>query len=293
MDPFALRIRSLGPSPPPPPSTPVGNTAENHLMTLPTVSPDYLHSLGVQYLVDTFYAPPDTYLHLFCAHFLGQVPLIHAPTWNMEDTLPILARVFHACGALFAKTSEGAVFAEAALESVTPDIMAGLGKAVNSLFSSMWTQESGTNISRGQFQLPIALILLKTTPLFQRERETLLQHARSWRAPDWSIDPGALESAWIEWAEVETIKRALLFDMHPRTTAQGTYFVWPAEMEMEIELLPLPCDDTLWCTQSAAEWSTACVQDALAARAVPPDTDPTEAVLLPPFGLFILIRAIL
>ncbi|KAJ7833545.1 hypothetical protein B0H14DRAFT_3462683 [Mycena olivaceomarginata] len=49
MDPFALRIRSLGPSPPPPPSTPVGNTAENRLMTLPTVSPDYLHSLGVQY----------------------------------------------------------------------------------------------------------------------------------------------------------------------------------------------------------------------------------------------------
>jgi hypothetical protein len=37
----------------------------------------------------------------------------------------------------------------------------------------------------------------------------LLQRARSWRAPDWSIDPGALESAWIEWAEVETIKRCV------------------------------------------------------------------------------------
>jgi hypothetical protein len=35
------------------------------------------------------------------------------------------------------------------------------------------------------------------------------------------------------------------------------------------------------------------VQDALAAHAAPPNTDPTDAVLLPPFGLFILIHAIL
>jgi hypothetical protein len=35
------------------------------------------------------------------------------------------------------------------------------------------------------------------------------------------------------------------------------------------------------------------VQEALAARAAPPDTDPTDAVFLPPFELFILIHAIL
>ncbi|KAJ7810582.1 hypothetical protein B0H14DRAFT_3756987 [Mycena olivaceomarginata] len=61
MDPFALRIRSPGPPPPPPPSTPVGNTAGNRLMTPSTVSPDYLYPLDVQYLVDAFCAPPDTY----------------------------------------------------------------------------------------------------------------------------------------------------------------------------------------------------------------------------------------
>jgi hypothetical protein len=49
----------------------------------------------------------------------------------MKATLPILARIFRACGALFVKTPEGAAFAEAALESVTPDIMVGLGKAVS------------------------------------------------------------------------------------------------------------------------------------------------------------------
>ncbi|KAJ7876312.1 hypothetical protein B0H14DRAFT_2568266 [Mycena olivaceomarginata] len=87
----------------------------------------------------------------------------------------------------------------------------------------------------------------------------LLQRARSWRAPDWSIDPGALESAWIEWAEIETIKRALLFAyVSSHHSSQGTYFTyfasWPAEMEMEIELVPLPCDDALWRARSAAEW---------------------------------------
>ncbi|KAJ7352233.1 hypothetical protein DFH08DRAFT_81990 [Mycena albidolilacea] len=62
----------------------------------------------------------------------------------------------------------------------------------------------------------------------------LLQRARSWRAPDWSIDPGALESAWIEWAEVETTKRALLFAYaSSHHSSQGTHFAsWPAEMEM-------------------------------------------------------------
>ncbi|KAJ7894224.1 hypothetical protein B0H14DRAFT_2334520 [Mycena olivaceomarginata] len=258
-------------------------------------------------------------VHLFCTHFLGQVPLIHAPTWNMKATLPILARIFRACGALFAKTPQGAAFGEAALESVTLDIMFNAD-----------ARDSGTNVSRGQIQLLIALILLKTIPLFQREGEraaspnlqhhamlmirqtALLQRARSWRAPDWSIDPGILESAWIEWAEVETIKRALLFAYaSSHHSSQGTYFAsWPAEMEMEIELLPLPCDDALWRARSAAEWFAVAhapsphsagvsrvygmsVQDALAARAAPPDTDPTDAVLLSSFGLFILIHAIL
>ncbi|KAJ7891937.1 hypothetical protein B0H14DRAFT_2560635 [Mycena olivaceomarginata] len=181
-------------------------------------------------------------VHLFCAHFLGQVPLIHAPTWNMEDTLPILARVFTPAAPSSPKHPKVRCSRRRHLSQLLLIFMAGLGKAVTLL------QQPGRGEHRTGVLIP----------------------------GHWS------ESAWIEWAEVETIK------------SSKAYFVFgrPAEMEMEIELLPLPCDDTLWCTQSAAEWSTACVQDALAARAVPPDTDPTEAVLLPPFGLFILIRAI-
>ncbi|KAJ7810707.1 hypothetical protein B0H14DRAFT_2378941 [Mycena olivaceomarginata] len=323
MDPFALRIRSPIPPPPPVPSTPVGNTAGNRLMTPPTT-----HTVGVHppprvsfNLILSLLMDP---VHLFCIHFLGAGPPHTRTHLEHEGHPPILARIFRACGALFAKTPEGAAFGEAALESVTPDIMVGLGKAVSG--------DSGTNVSRGKIQLLIALMLLKTIPLFQREGEraaspnlqhhamlvwashstALLQRARSWRAPDWSIDPGALESAWIEWAEVETIKRALLFAYaSSHHSSQGTYFAsWPAEIEMEIELLPLPCDDALWHARSAAEWFAVAhtpsphgagvsrvygmsVQDALAARAALPGTDPTDAVLLPSFGLFILIHAIL
>ncbi|KAJ7799008.1 hypothetical protein B0H14DRAFT_3492014 [Mycena olivaceomarginata] len=67
----------------------------------------------------------------------------------MEATLPILGCIFRACGALFAKTPDGAAFAEAALESVTSDVMVGLGKVFNAD-----ARDSGTNVSRGQFQLP-------------------------------------------------------------------------------------------------------------------------------------------
>jgi hypothetical protein len=62
-------------------------------------------------------------VHLFFTRFLPQVPLIHAPTWNIAATLPILTRIFRACGALFAKTPEGAGFAEMTLSDIVSDIM--------------------------------------------------------------------------------------------------------------------------------------------------------------------------
>jgi hypothetical protein len=65
----------------------------------------------------------DLPVHLFFARFLPQVPLIHAPTWNIAATLPILMRIFRACGALFAKTPEGAGFAEMTLSDIVSDVM--------------------------------------------------------------------------------------------------------------------------------------------------------------------------
>jgi hypothetical protein len=61
-------------------------------------------------------------VHLFFTRFSAQVPLIHAPTWKMTDTHPILTRVFYACGALFVKTPEAAAFVESTLVAVTAEI---------------------------------------------------------------------------------------------------------------------------------------------------------------------------
>jgi hypothetical protein len=61
-------------------------------------------------------------VHLFFKRFVAQVPLIHAPTWKMTETPPMVLRIFHACGALFVKTAEAATFVETTLRSVTADI---------------------------------------------------------------------------------------------------------------------------------------------------------------------------
>ncbi|KAJ7810709.1 hypothetical protein B0H14DRAFT_3480381 [Mycena olivaceomarginata] len=307
--------------------TPVENTNGNRPVTPPTLSLDYLHSRDEQCLVDASSAAPGIYRGATFSSpvFLPQVPLIHAPTWNIAATLPILMRIFRACGALFAKTSEGAGFAEMTLSDIVSDIMVESSRLNDS------GKDFGSDVSRSQIQLVIALVLLQTIPLFHRESEgaaspnlqyhallvaiirqtRLIGRVKSWRAPDWT-DPESLESAWIEWAEVETIKRALrLAYAYSHDSSDSTYSAsWSADMEMEIELVSFPCDDALWRAPSAAEWFAVAhtpsphgvgmsrvygvtVQDALAALAAPSGIDSSIAVPLTSFGLFILIHAIL
>ncbi|KAJ7894222.1 hypothetical protein B0H14DRAFT_3426991 [Mycena olivaceomarginata] len=280
--------------------TPVENTNGNRPVTPPTLSLDYLHSRDEQCLVDASSAAP---VHLFFTRFLPQVPLIHAPTWNIAATLPILMRIFRACGALFAKTPEGAGFAEMTLSDIVSDIMVESSRLNDS------GRDFGSDVSRSQIQLVIALYHALLVAIIRQTR--LIGRVKSWRAPDWT-DPESLESAWIEWAEVETIKRALrLAYAYSHDSSDSTYSAsWSADMEMEIELVSFPCDDALWRAPSAAEWFAVAhtpsphgvgmsrvygvtVQDALAALAAPSGIDSGVAVPLTSFGLFILIHAIL
>ncbi|KAJ7927646.1 hypothetical protein B0H13DRAFT_2653376 [Mycena leptocephala] len=279
----------------------------------------------------TAHAPSlDTYLHLFFTRFLAQVPLIHAPTWTMADTPPVLARVFHACGALFVKTPAAAAFVFETLGSVTAEIRDEFAMA-NEASSSI----SGADAH--QMHLILALVLLQTIGLFQRERggpapeniqqhhamlvmmirqTGLIAHVGSWKAPDWS-DPMLLEVAWKEWVRFATIKRALLLAYfhdccHCMYSAAPPAFS-PAELDVQ-----LPCDDALWRARSAAEWSAAAhtpspygvgsariygvrMQRVLAALATPSpnrDSAPASAsaatdIILPPFALLLLIHTIL
>ncbi|KAJ7245356.1 hypothetical protein B0H12DRAFT_785271 [Mycena haematopus] len=327
MDLFASLIR-LPPPPPPPPV--LDNSGSNLLMQQPTVTLDCLDPLDIQCLFGASTATLDMYLHLFFTRFLAQVPVIHAPTWKMADTLPILTRIFQACGALFVKTPEAASFVEATVASVTREISDEFRKVNDTI-------DFDSNVSPYHIHLIIALVLLQTIFLFQQEGEGLaqpnaqyhvmlvamirqtglIQRVGSWKAPD-CTDSVTLELAWVEWAQFATIKRALLLAYfhdcrHCMYSASPPAFS-PAELDV-----PLPCDDALWRAPGPAEWFAAAympspygvgvsriygvsMREALNALATPPDVNcsdvgnhgtPAARLPLTSFGLFILIHTVL
>ncbi|KAJ6548675.1 hypothetical protein B0H19DRAFT_1161593 [Mycena capillaripes] len=312
-----------------PPSPPVGSCG-TLLISQPPISLDYLDALDMQYLSASNSTLETWYLHLFFTRFLAQVPVIHAATWKMADTPPLLVRIFHACGALFVKTPEATMFVETTITSVTAEIseefMACSRLGNNTIDSSM---------SCPRIHLIIGLVLLQTICLFLRQeggplaaanpqqhamlvamiRQTdLIKRVGSWTAPDWS-DSISLETAWIKWTRFATIKRALLLAYfhdccHCMYSAAPPAFS-PAELDVH-----LPCDDALWRASSAVEWLAAVhtpsaygvgieriygvsMQRALKSLALPPgdnsDLSSTGAghPTLTPFALFLLIHTVL
>ncbi|KAJ7306899.1 hypothetical protein DFH08DRAFT_720522 [Mycena albidolilacea] len=320
MDPFASLIRFPSPAPSPPPALP---PLPPSILQIPTLTLDYVDPQDMQLLFGASGATTmDMYFQCFFTRFLPQAPLIHAPTWKMADTPPILARVFHACGAIFVRTREAAAFVEGSVEALTADI------------------NKEIRIVSRPIHLIMALVLLQTISLFRRDREGagdgmsassaqqhamlvamirqtgLIQRVAAWTAPDYS-NP----MAWAEWAQFEMIKRALLFAYvhdccHCMYSAASPAFS-PAELNV-----PLPCDDALWRAPRAADWLAAAytpgpgpydvgsiptriyglgMQRALASLATPPlpitmSNRPTPLALALPlssFGLFILIHTVL
>ncbi|KAG6868297.1 hypothetical protein C0993_005373 [Termitomyces sp. T159_Od127] len=59
----------------------------------------------------------DLYLSLFFSAFCKQVPLVHAPTWTMEDKPLLLVRAMQACGALFVQNTASVAFIDEILSS--------------------------------------------------------------------------------------------------------------------------------------------------------------------------------
>ncbi|KAJ7615656.1 fungal-specific transcription factor domain-containing protein [Mycena polygramma] len=269
--------------PPPPPSAPLASDpipipapapaslpmlSQNPLMAQPTVMLDCIDALDMQCRLSTSIL--ETYLNLFFTRFLAQVPLIHAPTWKMAETPPTLVRIFHACGALFVKTPDAAAFVEATLTSVTAEISEEFSAVSD-------TSSSELGISCHHVHLIIALVLLQTVCLFQREsgwldlspsmanehhtmlvamirRTGLIERVGSWTAPDWG-DPSSLETAWVEWVQFATIKRTLLL-AYLHDCNHCMYFASPPAFSPAELDVHLPCDEELWHAPSAADWFT-------------------------------------
>ncbi|KAJ7301711.1 hypothetical protein DFH08DRAFT_723937 [Mycena albidolilacea] len=335
MDLFTSLIRSLPLHPPPPSMLESGHAGRSDLIAslarplrrTCTVRSSFIVSVNslAHLLIHFHHTTCSTIVitvHLFFTRFLAQVPLIHAPTWKMADTLPILTRVFYACGALFVKTPEAAAFVESTLAAVTAeigdefdrpnaDVHLIIGLVLLQMIQVFRSQEGGgaTNSTQTQTQHHAMLVTMI-------RRTNLIHRVASWSAPD-CTDPMALDEAWVEWAEFATIKRALLL-----AYVQSTYLASASPPPTGISIshpelanVPLPCDDALWCAPSAAAWFAAAhtpglgglrtricgvrMRDAIEVLAGPPGTlaypnvDNADTLPIPSSGLFILIHTIL
>ncbi|KAJ7720852.1 hypothetical protein DFH07DRAFT_760681 [Mycena maculata] len=304
------------------PGTVFGHSPYNHHLSIsPPFTLDCLDAQDSEFFSGFSSSPDrplDTYLHSFFTRFLAQVPLIHAATWKMADTPPMLVRIFRACGALFAKTFEAAMFVSETLDSVTAEISDEF--------------DAKSNSEPHHMHLIIALVLLETISVGvfhehnfgmnvddahkQMIRQTgLIRRVGSWTAPDWN-NPILLEVAWMEWVQFATIKRALLLAYfhdccHCMYSGSPPAFS-PTELDVH-----LPCDDALWSAHGATEWFAVAhtpspygvgseriygvsMQRALAVLSTP-NTDCNSTSLgsknsglrLPPFALFLLIHTVL
>ncbi|KAJ6570838.1 hypothetical protein DFH09DRAFT_1032814 [Mycena vulgaris] len=245
------------------------NSYNTSLMSQPALTLNYVDTFELQCISGSSQAL-GMYLHLFFTRFLAQVPIIHAATWKLADTPPTLACIFDACGALFVKTPEAAAFVETTLVSATAEI----SEQFSTVNGDSNTSDATASASRHHMHLILALVLLQTICLFQREggglapsnvqhhamlvamiRQTgLIERVGSWTAPNWS-DPISLQAAWMEWVQFATIKRALLLAYfhdccHCMYSASPPAFS-PAELDVH-----LPCDDALWRAPTAVEWLT-------------------------------------
>ncbi|KAH0577989.1 hypothetical protein H2248_007013 [Termitomyces sp. 'cryptogamus'] len=237
-------------------------SAENTTDTSPRTSADQSSSME-----NLFNDPPtqsfssqdlELYLNLFFRVFCAQVPLVHTPTWTMEDKPLILVRAMQACGALFVRTSQATAFIDEIL-STRNTLVAEFAKLPTD--------------AREQNHLLLTLVLLQTTALFHQQSDQrissdvyhgmlvmivrctgVLPRVNAWVPPDMD-DVSSLDTLWREWANYEMIKR-VLFLSYLHDCCHCMYFaITPSFQPSELDIC-LPCDDALWCAPDAVQWSS-------------------------------------
>ncbi|KAJ3575737.1 hypothetical protein NP233_g905 [Leucocoprinus birnbaumii] len=251
------------------------------------------------------------YLYLFFSAFGTQIPIIHPSTWNPEGKPQILIRAMQACGALFVKTKTAMNFINNTLVATRDTLILEFSNSSSDLSQQMY--------------IIVAAVLLQTIGLFHQKSDQrvssnvyhgmlvmmirrigLINRISSWTPPDLS-DASMLEKAWKDWAQYETVKRALLVS-YLHDCCHCLYFsMSPSFQTNEIDIC-LPCDDGLWVAGSATQWLQTAkspsqyghglarlsgfnMQRALAILSEPQPTVTPPA--LNPFAHFILIHTIL
>ncbi|KAK0212589.1 fungal-specific transcription factor domain-containing protein [Desarmillaria ectypa] len=252
------------------------------------------------------------YLYFFYSAFLVQMPIVHAPTFTIDNKPPLLVNAMQACGALYVKTKKAVAFIEQTLAT-----------ARDSLVQAFATSPKD---SSEMSELILAVLLLQTIGLFHQKsdqrssstifhgmlvqmirRAGLLPRNAAWEPGN--IDSSNLDAAWRDWAMFEMTKR-LLSQSYLLDCCHAIYFATAPSYRIGEYLINLPGEDTLWTAKSAEEWfailQTASPYGSVQMRLAGPNmrrcldsmlqTVPqllSQPMAVTPFGHFVLCHAIL
>ncbi|KAJ7668458.1 fungal-specific transcription factor domain-containing protein [Mycena polygramma] len=246
------------------------------------------------------------YLYLFFNAFSTQIPIVHGPTFRLEDKPTYLLKSIKACGAIFVRTHHASTYINDSLAAARD----GLAHA--------FTRTSTDHTE--QVDLLVAVVLLQsiglwhpkpderaTSSLYHTMLVTMIRRAglisknSAW-TPSKSDN---LETMWREWAFHEMTKRALLLS-YLHDSCQPIYFGLSSSYIPGEVTLHLPCEDALWKAESAEEWFSILQEPSLLVsaqqRLLGPDLNTNLASMndmqftptfLPSFAHFVLIHSIL
>ncbi|KAA1472942.1 hypothetical protein DENSPDRAFT_839343 [Dentipellis sp. KUC8613] len=263
------------------------------------------------------------YLYVFLTSFLPQMPIVHTPSLRVELKPPILLRAMQACGALFVKTKTAETFVERTLNTSREVLVSEFAKPspdpkhqvhiiitvillqTIGLFHQDAQQRARSNIYHGML-----VLMIRQTHVIDRNA--------SWTHQTFPTnDPTVLEKTWRDWAVHETIKRALLLAYcHDRS--HPIYFAMPASFHSTEFSIQLPCDEALWTAPTPRAWGQLAMSaspygtgtsritgvpmpralHAVGLIGLKIDTGgspspPADMPVIPPFGHFIIMQAIM
>lgn len=234
-----------------PPETSVGSSVQPAVSNIRS-SPGGTSSANA----DTLSPELQHYIYFFYTAFLIQMPIVHAPTFTIDNKPALLVNAMQACGALYVKTKKAGAFIEQTLATARDSLVQA--------FATSPKDSSETS------ELILAVLLLQTIGLFHQKsdqrssstifhgmlvqmirRAGLLPRNAAWEPGN--IDSSNLDAAWRDWAMFEMTKR-LLSQSYLLDCCHAIYFATAPSYRIGEYLINLPGEDVLWTAKSAEEW---------------------------------------
>ncbi|KAF7375935.1 Fungal-trans domain-containing protein [Mycena sanguinolenta] len=206
-------------------------------------------------------------MYLFFTAWTPHMPVVHTPTFTMEDNPPYLLKAMKACGAVFVRTRKASTYITdslaAAREGLSQGILMDPTEQVHLVIAvvllqavGLWHQQQGER----------ALSRLYHTMLVTMIRSAGLISKNTTWSPSKTDN---VQKMWREWAFHEMTKRQFfipLFDpqtnFHARALllsylhdcCQPIYFGFLPSYQADEVTFNMPCEEALWKAGSAEEW---------------------------------------